>query len=179
MAIKEPERIWWKPYTRDERLWVAMALLWMMVSFVFMPVYHFIGAQNPPNETYRVGDKEKFRALVDGMVNKYKVGEEKGFPIVKPEPGSDVFVQASMWQWYPILELQQGKTYRIHLSSMDITHGFSIQPINMNFTVLPGYDYVVTLTPTTAGDYYIICNEYCGLGHHLMVGKMIVKQGGN
>ncbi len=175
MAIKEPERIWWKPYTWDEKFWVAVALLWMLTTFVFMPVYHFIGKQNPPFETYRVRDPQQFTALVDAMVEKYKVGEEEGIPIVRPEPGSDVFLQASMWQWYPILELEKGKTYRLHVYSLDLQHGLSIQPINMNFMVLPDYDYVLTITPTTSGEYYIVCNEYCGLGHHMMVGKLYVK----
>jgi heme/copper-type cytochrome/quinol oxidase subunit 2 len=25
-----------------------------------------------------------------------------------------------------------------------------------------------------AGDYRIICNEFCGIGHHTMVGRVIV-----
>jgi cytochrome c oxidase subunit 2 len=30
------------------------------------------------------------------------------------------------------------------------------------------------VTPTTAGDFRIICNEFCGIGHHTMVGRVIV-----
>ena len=30
------------------------------------------------------------------------------------------------------------------------------------------------MTPTTAGDFRIICNEFCGIGHHTMVGRVIV-----
>ncbi len=174
MAIKEPERIWWKPLSRDEKIWVAVALFWMLTSFVFMPVYHFAGSQNPPVETYRVSP-EDFDRLVEAMIEKYQVGEENGVPVVRPDPDEPVFLRASMWQWYPVLELEKDKTYKIHLSSMDIQHGFSIQPINMNFMVLPDYDYVLTLTPTTSGEYYIVCNEFCGAGHHMMVGKMYVR----
>ncbi len=175
MAIHEPEKNWWKPFSKDERIWVAVALIWMLVSFFFMPIYHLIGAQNPPSETYAVS-AEDFDKLVEGMVTKYKTGEENGFPVVHPDPSEpDVYVRGSMWQWYPILELEKGKTYRVHLSSMDLIHGFSIQPVNMNFMVLPGYDYVLKLTPTTTGEFHIVCNEYCGFGHHTMVGKMYVK----
>ena len=175
MAIQEPERIWWRPYTWDEKLWVSVALLWMLVSFFYMPIYHFIGDQNPPSETYRLKDPSVFSGLVDSMVEKYQVGEEQGIPIVHPPAGSDVFLQASMWSWYPILEFEKDKTYRLHLYSTDITHGFSLLPINLNLMVLPDYDYVATLTPTTDGEFHIVCNEYCGLGHHMMVGKIYVK----
>ncbi len=175
MAIYQPERIWWKPYTLDEKLWVSVALLWMLTTFFFMPVYHFIGDQNPPSETYRFKEVTDFTGLVDSMVEKYQVGEEAGFPIVHPEPGSEVFLQASMWQWYPILEFELNKTYRVHMMSTDITHGLSIQPLNINLMVLPDYDYVMTITPTSSGEFHIVCNEYCGLGHHMMVGKIYVK----
>ncbi|MBI4948788.1 MAG: cytochrome C oxidase subunit II [Deltaproteobacteria bacterium] len=174
MAIHEPERIWWNPLSKDERVWVGVALIWMLVSFIFMPVYHLVGSQNPPSTTYSV-KADDFDKLVEGMVGKYKVGEENGFPVVHPDPSEPVFIRASMWQWYPILELEKGKTYKVHLSSIDIQHGFSLQPINMNLMALPGYDYVIKLTPTSTGEFHIVCNEYCGVGHHTMVGKMYVK----
>jgi cytochrome c oxidase subunit 2 len=41
--------------------------------------------------------------------------------------------------------------------------------------VLPGYDYVLTVTPTTTGEFYVVCNEFCGIGHHQMVGKILVE----
>jgi cytochrome c oxidase subunit 2 len=35
---------------------------------------------------------------------------------------------------------------------------------------------VVTMTPDQVGEYGVICNEYCGIGHHTMLGKMYVKE---
>ena len=63
MAIKEPDRIWWNPLSKDERIWVILALVWMLVSFFFMPLGHIVGAQTPPAETYRV-TPEQFDRLV-------------------------------------------------------------------------------------------------------------------
>ena len=91
-----------------------------------------------------------------------------------PPAGSDVYLIARLWQWWPMLELEDGKTYRLHLTSMDWLHGFSLQPENINIQVHPGYDHVVTLTPTKAGTYSIICNEYCGINHHTMASKLYV-----
>jgi heme/copper-type cytochrome/quinol oxidase subunit 2 len=39
---------------------------------------------------------------------------------------------------------------------------------------VPGYDYGLRVTPTEAGEFLIICNEFCGINHHNMLGKMIV-----
>ena len=110
------------------------------------------------------------------MVEQYKTGEEKGIPIVSPPAGSDVYLLGRLWQWYPILELQKGESYRLHLSSIDWQHGFSLQPVNINLQIVPGYEMVINITPDQAGDYAIVCNEYCGIGHHTMLGKIIVKE---
>ena len=39
-----------------------------------------------------------------------------------------------------------------------------------------GYDHVLTITPTSAGEFSIVCNEFCGIGHHLMTGRLIVEE---
>ena len=75
---------------------------------------------------------------------------------------------------WPMLELEKGQTYRLHMSSIDLQHGFSLQPVNINIQVHPGYDMVTTVTPNQAGEFGIVCNEYCGLGHHTMTGRIYV-----
>jgi cytochrome c oxidase subunit 2 len=60
------------------------------------------------------------------------------------------------------------------VSSIDLQHGFSLQPVNINVQVHPGYDMVMTITPNQAGTFGIVCNEYCGLGHHTMTGRIYV-----
>jgi cytochrome c oxidase subunit 2 len=64
--------------------------------------------------------------------------------------------------------------YTLHLSSVDINHGFSLHPVNLNFQVVPGYDYGLKIVPNKSGDFRIICNEFCGILHHTMVGKVVV-----
>jgi len=76
--------------------------------------------------------------------------------------------------WTPILKLRKGAEYTLHLSALDVNHGFNLYPVNVNFQVVPGYDYGLRVTPTEAGDFRIVCNEFCGIGHHTMVGRVIV-----
>lgn len=174
MSLAAPERVWWKPLARDERLWVWLSLLWGIILFLTMIFWHLSGQQTTPRETYRVAP-QRYVQLANDFVAKYQVGTEKGIPVVAPPPGGDAYILASQWQWSPILKLKKGQTYRIHLSSKDVQHGFSLQPLNYNLQVVPGYDYVIKLTPQEAGEFTIVCNEYCGIGHHLMVGKLIVE----
>jgi cytochrome c oxidase subunit 2 len=143
--------------------------------FFMMPYWHIYGKQNLSNEAYQTTPAQ-FQAKVDAMVEKYKVGEEAGIPIVRPPAGSDIYMLGRLWQWYPIFELEKDQSYRVHLSSMDWQHGFSLQPVNINLQIVPGYEMVVTMTPDQLGEFTVICNEYCGIGHHTMLGKIYVKE---
>lgn len=170
------ERIWWKmPVGRQELIWIAIALIWCLIMFLMMPYWHIYGKQNLSNEAYQT-TPAKFGAKVQAMVDEYQVREEAGIPVVKPPAGSDIYMLGRLWQWYPILELEKDQTYRLHLSSMDWQHGFSLQPTNINLQIVPGYEMVVEITPDTAGEYGVICNEYCGIGHHTMVGRIYVGE---
>ena len=173
-GIESPPRIWWKPAHRAEKIWVGIAFGWCMVLFAMMPLWHLKGDQNPGGIRYRV-DPQRYRARVEEFIAAYQVGEQDGTPVVAPPPGSDVYLLGEMWRWTPILKLQRGASYTLHLSSADVNHGFGLYPINANFQVVPGYDYGLRVTPTEAGDLRIICNEFCGIGHHLMVGRILVE----
>lgn len=174
MSLQVPDKNWYHPPQGAEKLWIGIALIWCLVMSIMMPLWHLRGKQNSLGETYAVS-AEDFLQRTERFVQDHKVGEIDGIPVVAPAPGSEVYLMSRMWFWYPILQLQEGETYRIHMSSLDLNHGFSLQPLNMNFQILPGYDHVITLTPTTKGEFTIVCNEFCGIGHDRMIGKILVK----
>jgi len=170
------ERVWWKePLDRVELLWIVIALVWCLIMFFMMPYWHVYGKQNLANEAYRT-TPELHQKKTQAMVDQYKVREEtdQKIPVVHPPAGSDVYLIARLWQWWPMLELEAGQTYRLHLMSMDWLHGFSLQPENINIEVHPGYEHILTVQPTKAGTFSIICNEYCGINHHTMVSRLYV-----
>ena len=172
-GMESPQGVWWKPAHRTEKIWFAIAFAWCMILFAMMPVWHLKGGQNPTGIRAKV-DPADFRARTQEFIEAYQVGTESGIPVVEPPPGSDVYLLGMMWQWRPILRLQKDAEYTLHLSSVDVNHGFNLYPININFQVVPGYDYGLRVTPTEAGEFSIVCNEFCGVGHHLMLGKVIV-----
>jgi cytochrome c oxidase subunit 2 len=177
MAISPPvDRIWWRqPIQREELIWIIVAFLWGLVMFFMMIYWHAFGQQNLSNETYRI-TPDAFAAKTQAMIDSFTVRDDNGIPVVKPPAGSDVYLLGRLWMWYPHLELEKGQNYRLHLSSLDYQHGFSLQPVNINIQVHPGYEMVLTLTPSQAGEFGVVCNEFCGLGHHLMVGKIHVVE---
>lgn len=52
--------------------------------------------------------------------------------------------------------------------SMDVLHGVHIPMTNMSTMIVPGYVAEITTTFPKPGDYPLLCNEYCGLGHNHM-----------
>jgi cytochrome c oxidase subunit 2 len=170
------QRLWWKqPLDKVEGTWIALALIWCLILFFMMPFWHVYGKQNLSNEAYRTSP-EAFQKKAQELVDQYTVRTETdaNIPVVRPPAGSDIYILGRLWQWWPIYELEKGQTYRVHTSSLDWQHGFSLQPLNINFQVLPGYEMVVTMTPDTSGTFHIVCNEFCGIGHHSMVGRIYV-----
>jgi cytochrome c oxidase subunit II len=179
MALFSPtNRLWWnEPLHRMEIVWITIAFLWGLVMFFAMIYWHIYGQQNLSNEAYRISPAV-FADRTEAMVEQYTVREnEFGTPIVRPPVGEDVYLFGRLWDWYPILELEKDQSYRLRISSLDWQHGFSLQPTNINLQIHPGYEMVLTVTPTETGEFGIVCNEYCGIGHHLMTGKIYVVDG--
>jgi len=87
-----------------------------------------------------------------------------------------VITVASMFSFTPSdIRVPANRPVTFRLTSSDVTHGFQIVGTNGNTMVVPGYVSQFTTTFRTPGEYLIVCNEYCGMGHHMMFGKLIVE----
>ena len=87
-----------------------------------------------------------------------------------------VVVVAAMFNFDPNpIEVPANRPITFRLTSSDVVHGFEIAGTNANAMAVPGYVSQFTVTFHTPGEYPIVCNEYCGIAHHVMVGKLVVK----
>lgn len=111
-----------------------------------------------------------------------KLGEHPEFsnPVVRVEAGGRVVVPvvAQMFAFSPdIIEVPAGRPITFRLTSADVIHGFQVVGTNANAMAIPGYVSQFTITFKTPGEYLVACNEYCGLAHHNMVGRLVVTEG--
>ena len=92
------------------------------------------------------------------------------------EHGATVVLIAMMFAFQPAeIRVPAGRPVTFRMTSADVIHGFQIVGTNGNTMVVPGYVSQFTTVFRTPGEYLIVCNEYCGLSHHLMSAKLIVE----
>jgi cytochrome c oxidase subunit 2 len=88
-----------------------------------------------------------------------------------------VSVVANMYSFTPDpIEVPANRPVTFRVTSGDVLHGFQVVGTNANTMAIPGYVSEFTVTFRAAGEYLIVCNEYCGLMHHAMVGKVLVGE---
>ena len=73
------------------------------------------------------------------------------------------------------IEVPVGAEVEFIMTSKDVTHGGQIPGTNLNAMVLPGHIQKISQTFNEPGDYLVLCNEYCGIGHQAMFTTITVK----
>ncbi|HWQ13060.1 MAG TPA: cytochrome c oxidase subunit II [Roseiflexaceae bacterium] len=88
----------------------------------------------------------------------------------------EVAMVAQVFSWTPgEIEIPAGSTVTFVVTSRDVIHGLKIEHTPINTMVVPGQISRLTTRFDRPGEYLVICHEYCGGGHHIMAGKIIVK----
>ena len=153
-----------------ERNWMIFSLIMLVAFAVVVSVAAFgMGIQVPAPEQ-RVDPKT--------------VATDPNSPWSNPglrevAPGKyDAYVLAHAipsWEYLPKeMTVPAGSSVTFYVTSPDVQHGFKIQDTNANFMVLPGQVSKLTIKFKNPGTYNYICTEFCGAGHGVMYGAIIV-----
>lgn len=148
-------------------LWAAAAII---VIFLGSQAFTYIGRSiQPPSHVETIDPATVF------------TDEEFGSPgvTINEDGSATVVVQAFVFAFLPReIRVPRGVPVTFRLTSPDVIHGFQIVLTNANTMVVPGYVSQFTTRFDRVGEYLIVCNEYCGLGHHNMFGTLIVEEPG-
>ncbi|ADU50382.1 cytochrome c oxidase subunit II [Thermaerobacter marianensis DSM 12885] len=73
------------------------------------------------------------------------------------------------------IRIPRGATVDFVVTSKDVIHGFMIPGTTVNTMIIPGQVTHVQYTFDKPGEYTFFCHEYCGIGHHVMSGRIVVE----
>jgi cytochrome c oxidase subunit 2 len=73
------------------------------------------------------------------------------------------------------IRIPAGARVTFIITSRDVIHGFKVERTDVNMMVVPGQISRASAVFDKPGEYLIVCHEYCGGGHHVMAGKVIVE----
>ncbi|RST70889.1 cytochrome B5 [Siminovitchia acidinfaciens] len=68
----------------------------------------------------------------------------------------------------PEIKVPVGKEIIFTLTSTDVVHSFTIDNTKVNMMAVPGRITHKSYIFDKPGKYLVLCNEYCGTGHHFM-----------
>jgi cytochrome c oxidase subunit 2 len=74
------------------------------------------------------------------------------------------------------IRIPKGSTVLWQVTTPDVVHGFNVAGTNVNMMVEPGYISSLETVMNNTGEFTIVCNEYCGTGHHLMYATLEVYE---
>jgi cytochrome c oxidase subunit 2 len=145
-------------------LWVGAALL---VVFVCVLSYTSIAMGiNLPGRVGRVDPAEVRNQPPFDHPGVRRIGDNE----------YEAVVIGQAWQFVPNeLRVPAGAKVTFLATSTDVIHGFDIERTRVNLMLIPGQITKATYTFTEPGEHLLICHEYCGAGHHVMFGKVIVE----
>ena len=78
------------------------------------------------------------------------------------------------------IDVAEGEHVRLVVTSEDGVHGVQIKKFNVNKKVPRGGEAItIDFVASSPGEYPILCSEYCGKGHDIMKGRLVVAAKGS
>jgi len=101
-----------------------------------------------------------------------------------PRNALEIYVTAKQWMWkvehsdgrreIDQLHVPVDRPIKLVLTSQDVIHDFYVPAFREKRDVLPGRYTVLWFQPTLTGVFPLQCDEYCGTGHSMMIGRVYV-----
>lgn len=114
--------------------------------------------------------------LVQAQAQAY--GDADG--VVTPPPGATIHILVRQFGFVPsTIRLEKDVDYVLAFHAIDVIHGIAlVMDAGIGTVLMPGATVAVPFRAAQEGLVEMLCTEYCGLGHHLMRGQILVRVSG-
>jgi len=150
-----------------ERKWIWISLVLAVVMGGLLGFYAVASNLNPPSNVETI-DSSRLHLTQEFAEDNLGVKNQ-------PDGSLRVTLVAARYGFYPQhIEVPADTPVTFRIASADVLHGVHVPFTNMTTMIVPGYiSEVQTRFPRT-GEFSLLCNEYCGLGHDSMWSRLVV-----
>lgn len=144
-----------------ERKWIAISLLVIGLLVGIITIDALFHGVNPPGKVETVDSASLHLSTEFAEDNLGVQVDAKGAIVIR--------MVAGRYSFFPKhIDVPAETPLTFRWVSMDVLHGVHIPMTNMSTMIVPGYVAEITTTFPKPGEYPLLCNEYCGLGHNHM-----------
>ncbi|AQQ53559.1 cytochrome c oxidase subunit II [Planococcus lenghuensis] len=150
-----------------EKWWLTFGITCLVVFLTVLGISAFHAGAHPPSAQVYINQEH-----VDEIAPFDNPGVHK---VEGKEWDYEVVVVASAFMFSPMeYEVPLGSKVKFIATTKDVVHGFQIAGTNINMMLEPGYVSEFVTIVDKPGEYLVLCNEYCGVGHTAMASKLKV-----
>ncbi|MCP4075968.1 MAG: cytochrome c oxidase subunit II [Gammaproteobacteria bacterium] len=152
---------------QTEKKWIWISVLMTFVMMGVLTLYAVGSNIHPPSG---------FEPIDSTRLHLSEEFSEDNLGLKKNDDGTlTLTMVAARYGFYPSkVEVPVNTPVKIRIASADVLHGVHVPYTNFATMVVPGYISEVNTTFMKTGDFTLLCNEYCGLGHDHMWSRLKV-----
>ena len=152
-----------------ERKWAWISLILAFVMGGVLGFYALASNLHPPSNVETI---DSSRLHLSEEFAEDNLGVKSN-----PDGSLTITMVAARYGFYPPrIEVPVDTPVTLRMASADVLHGVHVPGTNMTTMVVPGYISEVKTMFTRTGDFSLLCNEFCGLGHDHMWSRLVVVE---
>jgi cytochrome c oxidase subunit 2 len=153
--------------TRIERRWATLSIV---IVGLLVGMAAFIGIHQATMPQGRVETADPNKLHLAGEFVESNLGSA-----VEADGSVTVRAIGQQYSFTPQCVVVPSETpITIRATSADVVHGLLIEGTNINTMLVPGYVSALPIRFKAAGEHVMPCQEFCGIGHQGMWGKVKV-----
>jgi cytochrome c oxidase subunit 2 len=149
-----------------EKIWIGLGVAMLAIFLATITTAAVVDGFVPPSHVQSIDPLAAARTPPFDRPGLHKIA-----------PGEyEAYYIGQIFQFSPReLVVPLGARVTFYVTSVDVEHGFSVPLTGVNTMVTPGWVSTVSYTFRTRGSFPIVCNEYCGILHHTMAARIVVR----
>ena len=152
-----------------EKKWLYVATIMVAFFVIVMGIGALVLNVNPPSHWETI---DSASLHLSSEFAEDKLGIQ---PMALPDGTIQVKLVAARYGFYPReIVVPADQKIQFRMATLDVLHGAHIPMTNMSTMIVPGHVSEVTTVFPKPGEYPLLCNEYCGMGHDHMWSKVTV-----